>query len=229
MIAEDLDEFGEYLESALSFWGQSVSEFSLSVWWEAMRPYDLIAVKQAINRHARNPDEGHFAPKPSDLIKMLSGRTVDSAQVAWSKVEWSVRRVGPYQSVVFDDALIHRVLIEMGGWIQLCTYNNDEWPFKANEFQTRYRGYIMRGEIPQYPPVLIGISEASNRNRGYKIEPPTLLGNKDNALLVLKGGNTGPLLEMTRLGHLGFLRLDIDDSVTHEPEVSDQKLRKLPG
>ncbi len=57
---------------------------------------------------------------------MLGGSTQDAALAAWSKVDRAVREVGPYQSVAFDDALIHRVLFEMGGWIPLGSKTEDE-------------------------------------------------------------------------------------------------------
>ena len=228
MKPDDLSEFARYLEDALAFWGQSVSEFSLSVWWEVLRSYDFIAVKQAINRYARNPDQGHFAPKPSDLIKMLTGSTVDSAQVAWSKVDWAVRSVGPGRSVVFDDPLIHRVLSDMGGWVLLGYVTNDEWPFKSNEFQSRYRGYSMRGEIPNYPPVLTGIHEAENRANGYKVEPPTMVGDSETALKVLSGGSDEPLLRVTRFDQPYFLKIANEETIASDPVIFAQKLRKNP-
>ena len=228
MKADDLSEFGKYMEGALAFWGQSLSEFSLNVWWEAMRRFDFVAVKQAISRHAMNPDDGHFAPKPSDVIKMLSGRTVDSAQVAWSRVDWAVRRVGPGRSVVFDDPLIHRVLSDMGGWVLLGYVKNDEWPFKSNEFQNRYRGYSMRGEIPKYPPVLTGIHEAENRANGFKVEPPTMVGDSETALKVLNGGSNEPLLQVTRFDQPYFLKIENEETIASDPVISAQKLRKNP-
>src|SRR5260363_262611 len=97
-------------------------------------------------------------------------------RIAWANVDQAVRGVGPYQSVVFEDALIHRVLAEMGGWIPLGSKTEDEWPFVHNEFVNRYRGYRMRSETPDYPPVLIGLFEAQNRQSGYSVQPPVLVG-----------------------------------------------------
>lgn len=34
--------------------------------------------------------------------------------VAWNKVDKAVRQVGAWTSVMFDDALIHRVISDMG-------------------------------------------------------------------------------------------------------------------
>lgn len=188
MQTHELQDFKDFLTDALAFWGKDVSQFALSVWWEAMQPYDIGAVKLAFSRHAMNPDSGQFAPKPSDVVRMLGGTTQDLALQAWAKVDKAVRQVGCYESVAFDDALVHRVLHDMGGWLSLSQKTEEEWPFVGREFENRYRGYAMRGETPEYPPVLIGISEAHNARAGHRVSPPRLIGNPRLAEAVLRGG-----------------------------------------
>lgn len=198
MNANDKPQFFSLIGDVLAFYGKDYSEFAGRVWWEAMRPYDLRAVTDALNRHCVNPDSGQFAPKPADVVKMLGGSTQDAALVAWSKVDRGVRHVGTGRSVVFDDPVIHRVVTEMGGWVQLGTKTEDEWPFVRNEFVNRYRGYRMRSETPDYLPVLIGMYEAQNQRTGFKSDPPTLIGEPDAAKAVLQGGSDKPILQISR-------------------------------
>lgn len=194
MRVENLSEFREFLESALAFWGVSVSEFSLSVWWQAMQPYEIAAVRQAVSRHAMNPDSGQFPPKPADITRMLGGTTQDAALQAWAKVDRAVRHVGTYADVVFDDPLIHRVLHDMCGWIGLGQKTEDEWPFVAREFENRYRGYRIRSEEPEYPRQLIGIANASNQRNGQPLQLPLLVGDARRCQSVLAGGTNKPLV-----------------------------------
>lgn len=182
-----------------AFYGKDLSEFAGSVWWEAMKPYDYRAVADALNRHCVNPDSGQFAPKPADVVKMLQGSTQDSALVAWTKVDRAVRSCGTYNSVVFDDPIIHRVIMDMGGWVQIGSREEKEWPFVAKEFENRYRGYKMRSETPDYLPVLIGICEAQNSRAGHKSQPPVLIGNSEQAKRVMLAGSDKPQLEFTRM------------------------------
>lgn len=210
MRIEDLTEFREFLTESLAFWNQSVSEFSLSVWWQAMQQFDMVAVRQAFTRHAMNPEAGQFAPKPADIVRMLGGTTQDAALVAWAKVDQAVRRVGSYADVVFDDPLIHRVLHDMGGWMALGTKTEDEWPFVAKEFENRYRGFRMRGERPEYPPVLIGIAGAHNRKGNHELQPPILIGDQSKAQAVMRGGTDKPLIGFTSAGE-AFNRLSLVD------------------
>src|SRR5690606_37498796 len=112
-----------------------LSPMAIALWWGNLREYELSAVRQGMHRHMQNPDSGCYMPKPSDIIKMMSGSTQDSAMIAWSKVDKALRQVGTYSSVVFDDPVIHRVIHDMGGWVSLGVKNDKEWPFVANEFE----------------------------------------------------------------------------------------------
>lgn len=198
MRIDEYEAFSDLMSQALAFWRRDVSDFSLSVWWQALKPYDLLAVRDALGRHAANPDGGHFGPEPADIIKMLDGGGQDSALMAWAKVDRAMRHVGTYRSVVFDDPLIHRVVHEMGGWVALGLKKEDEWPFLRNEFSTRYRGYRVRSLAPDYPPVLIGIADAENGQRGFGDTQPVLIGAPDQARLVMERGSNRPMLQITQ-------------------------------
>ncbi len=199
MQQDDFKPFQELMQGVHDFYGKDCSRFALDVWWQTMKQYDLAAIRDAMGKHCVNPDNGQWMPKPADVVKMLEGSTLDSAVTAWTKVERSVQSVGTYSTVVFDDALIHRVLSDMGGWPQLGQKKVDEWPFVAKEFQTRYRSYKSRREQPDYPPKLIGLFDMENGQRGFKEQTPILIGNPQIAVKVLAAGGSKPLLEVTRL------------------------------
>lgn len=186
------------IQGVYDFYGRDISAFSIDVWYEAMKNFDLSAVTEAMNRHLMNPDTGQFLPKPADIVRMLQGSTQDSALQAWAKVDRAVRCIGSYQSVAFDDPLIHRVLHEMGGWISLGQKTSEEWPFVAKEFENRYRGYRSRSEIPDYPSVLIGLTEAHNEKHGFRAETPVFIGSPEEAKRVIERGTSSPLIGFTR-------------------------------
>lgn len=207
MQPSDSQAFKTLLQGVHSFYGKDLSEFALSVWWEAMRPFDFAAVRDALNRHAVNPDNGQFAPKPADVVRLLQGSTQDSALVAWAKVDRAMRSVGPYASVVFDDAVIHRVLHDMGGWVALSKFDENEWPFRAKEFENRYRGYATR-TLEAWPPRLIGIAEAENARAGRDGRTQiVMIGDKARCEAVAAGGTDTPLLSMQPARGETLLRL----------------------
>ena len=84
--------------------------------------------------------------------------------------------------------------------------SGDEWPFVAKEFENRYRAYAARGEVPDYPPVLIGIAEAHNDAKGFGSNPPRLVGNPGEAERVMGGGRNADLIGNARAGE-SVLRL----------------------
>lgn len=206
MTQPDLEEFALMLGAVYEFYSKTPSASALEIWWAALKPFDLAAVRRALGQHALNPDRGQFIPKPADVVLMLGGSTLDSGLVAWSKFEQALHSIGPYRSVVFDDPIIHRVVEDMGGWTALARCSGKDWPFKQNEFVNRYRSFRMRGETPAYPPKLVGISEAENSVNGWagderakKEAEPVLIGDSAAAVKVLAGGSTTARLEFNRL------------------------------
>ncbi|MDY0071802.1 MAG: DUF6475 domain-containing protein [Thauera sp.] len=200
MQEHDFDAFSEMLQAVAEYCGKPLSPGVIAIYWQGLKDLDLAAVRHALNAHVQNPDTGQFMPKIADVRRMLGGTTQDSALRAWAKVDRAVRHVGTYASVAFDDPLIHRVLHDMGGWVGLGSKTEDEWPFVAREFENRYRGYAMRGERPEYPPVLIGISEAENGRRGLHSDPPRLIGEACKAEEVMRNGTSRPLIGFATAG-----------------------------
>lgn len=199
MNIEHKPRFFKLIANVYAFYRQDFSEFAGSVWWQAMQPFDFDAVADALNRHCINPDSGQFMPKPADAVRMLKGSSLDSAMIAWSWVDKGIREVGTYESVVFHDALIHRVIADMGGWIALGMKNEDEWPFVAKEFQNRYKGYSSRNERPEYPKKLLGMAEAQNTQLGFRTMPPRLIGDPERARLVFQQGAVADVRQVARL------------------------------
>jgi hypothetical protein len=209
MQDSDKKRFLTVLTGIADYYGKELSNGVIGLYWQGLRQYDIEAVERALWEHTQNPDSGQFMPKIADVTRILQGRTQDQAQVAWTKVDKAVRTVGTYQDVAFDDPVIHRVLTDMGGWIALGQKKEDEWPFIAKEFETRYRGYKMRGEMPEYPPVLIGISNAHNSKEGYRLAPPILIGNPKQAEQVRLGGTDKPLVQISHVSAtIHHLRLE---------------------
>jgi len=126
MRTDELSDFADLLAGVMDLYGKPTSEFATQVWWEAMRPYDLPAVRLAFSRHVQNPDTGQFAPKPADLVRVLRGTTADRSLVAWGKVLDAMQRVGAYRSVVFDDGAIHAAISDMGRQCRICRGNFDD-------------------------------------------------------------------------------------------------------
>lgn len=196
MHNSDMERFFSMLSGISDYYGRQLGKDAMRLYWEGLKQYDLQAVEKAFWTHTQNPDSGQFMPKIADVAKYLKGRTSDQASTAWSKVDKAMRHVGTYQDVCFDDAIIHRVIEDMGGWILLGMKTEEDWTFLQNQFENRYRGYVMRDEKPEYQAKLIGIGNAHNAQNGFKLNPPIMIGDQFMAQMVLKGGSNKALLEM---------------------------------
>lgn len=199
MEPTDRKAFATALVAVGEMYGKKLSPEQAALYWEVLKGYPLADVQAAIHQHMTDPDTGQFMPKPADVIRHIAGSTDTQAMRAWTKAEKAMRTIGSYQTVVFDDWRIHAVIRDMGGWISLCGMTEDDKPFKAREFEKRYRGYRHEaGE--EYPRALIGRAEAHNAQKGFRVDPPLLLGDQDRARLTYESG--GDAAKPLRVGTL---------------------------
>lgn len=157
-------------------------------------------------------------PKPGELIAALEGNALQQAQQAWTKVMHAIRRIGGDKTLVFDDALIHAVIDDMGGWVRLCEMQVKDEPYKQREFEGRYINY-RRNPPTQYPRQLTGRMGFENLAKCYAGDDwPRIVGDEKKALAVFKAGQDAATLSsyktlsLSRLKALGALKTTEDDS-----------------
>ncbi len=173
-------------------YGRSISGAMGKLYWDNFEAFELQTLRRAFHAHCRHPDEGRFFPKIADIVRWLEGSPESRAMMAWSFVESCTERVGRYQSVVFDDPLIHAVIEDMGGWIKVCEQPLSEMPFIALNFQKRYRAFLSYPP-KRYPSYLVGLMEQENATQGYAFDLPVFLGDQPKAEWVFKSGEAKAL------------------------------------
>lgn len=201
MNASDRDAFAELIGNVLGFYGQKISSFALDVWWQACQSFSLDEVSAALTRHATNPESGQFAPKPADLIRELRGTPSDRAAKAWSALLDAMQRIGSYTDVVFDDPIIHVVVMDLGGWPTLCRTETAQLSYHQHRFTEAYRAYSRRGDLTEWPRRLTGDRSPDDEFERFGLKPPrpVLIGDAKRALAVLEGGGDGLPNRMTLL------------------------------
>lgn len=208
MRTDEMKRFQKLLADVLAFYRQDVSDFALSVWWQSCAGFEFEQVSKALTAHAMDPDRGQFAPKPADLVRALRGTVADRSLVAWGKLLSAIQHVGAYRSVCCDDSAIHAAVVDMGGWQQVCRSEVDDLPFVQKRFCEAHRAYSQRKDMP-YPPLLVGVSDDTNRNSGYPVDPPVLIGEPDTARSVMRLGKSGPKTAITFSSAGAIERLEI--------------------
>ena len=187
MFEQDLARFAALMVGVGEVYGKPFTSAVIDIYWNVLKVYKFEDVKAAIKCHLENPDVGKYLPKPSDIIMAIDGSPQNQALLAWTKVVSAIRNIGRYSSVAFDDALIHKVIEDMGGWIRFCDVDDKQLPFIAKEFCDRYRGYAIK-KPSSHPKYLIGVIESQNGIYGYIYDPPMLIGNPTKAKQVIAAG-----------------------------------------
>jgi Domain of unknown function (DUF6475) len=172
MRPEDAFQFALWMTALGELYGKNISTTLNEIYWNILKNFDFQQVERAFHYHITNPDGGQFMPKPADIVRIIQGTAEEKSLDAWTQVEKAIRRIGSYDSVSFDDALIHAVIDDMGGWIALCATKLTEMPFRANEFQKRYLCYLAAQPAETVNPVLSGIIEHHNRPIGFPAPQP---------------------------------------------------------
>jgi hypothetical protein len=166
MQQTEVQEFQRVLSGALSLWRQDVSEFALSVWWEACKGFSLEQVRKALTAHAMDPERGRFPPMPADIVKALHGTHTDRSLLAWGRVHRAMSEVGAYATPEGFDSATVSAIFDMGGWPKLCQSGLDELPFVQRRFCELHRAYSARPEA-QHAERLIGLHDQHNAARGF--------------------------------------------------------------
>lgn len=181
----DKTKLATILAGVYSFYRADLTDFQLAAWLRVLAGFRVEQVQDALDAHLVDPGTGQFLPKPADIVKHLHGTRPDRAALAWSKVFAAIGIVGAYRSLAFDDPAIHCAVEDLGGWPALCQSKIGDLPFVEQRFAKSYVAHEKAKTAPV--PVLIGIVEATNRLRGFKAEPPMLVGDRDKAAALATG------------------------------------------
>jgi len=207
MFDSDFDAFADAFSLAWEATGKKITPEMLMFFYRILIGYQLTDITGALIAHSLDPDVGSYPPKPADVVRQIQGSKQSRALIAWTRVDKAIRQVGTYMSVVFDDPIIHAVLSDMGGWLDLGKKSEKEWPFVAREFEKRYQGYAQLPALTEYPRWLTGRFEAANSVEGHQTQPPVLIGDPIKAQMVFEGGTEGGGLQLTSAAkYLDYLR-----------------------
>lgn len=107
-------------------------------------------------------------PSPAEIRKFCLGTREEDLNIriaqAKNKLTGALDSVGTYNTVVFDDPIIHLVVRDLGGWIKLGKMDRDDYEkFMTFEFPKLYKGYATRKNT-DIPVMLPGISEDKTVN-----------------------------------------------------------------
>ena len=198
MTQADFKRFSALIQGVAECYSQSLSAQGIALRFKMLEQFDFAEVQNAAYSVMATRKYTSM-PTPADFLEHISGGSAeDRAEVEAGKVLTAIVRHGPYDSVVFDDAVTQAVILQAyGGWPNLCAdcgvEESEHW-FRKNFAKTwaaySRQGMRQTGHLP-------GIFEISNRSNGYHeyIDPPILVGDPAKARAVLEAGKNMMLTE----------------------------------
>jgi hypothetical protein len=185
MRQEDYGAFVAVMSAVAETLGYpKLAENGMKLFFDLLKPYTFEQVARALHVHLL---ESPYMPKPVDIISRIDGSVDDRAIKAWHRVLEAARQHGAYESVKFDDPVIHFCIERMGGWQKVCMMTEDELPFRERDFRELYKLGRNVGwkDVPKYFP---GHHEINNRINGYLEFIPALVEIVDTETKRLAAG-----------------------------------------
>lgn len=185
MRQEDYGAFVAVMSAVAETLGYpKLAENGMKLFFDLLKPYTFEQVTRALHVHLL---ESPYMPKPVDIISRIDGSVEDRAIKAWHRVLEAARQHGAYESVKFDDPVIHFCIERMGGWQKVCMMTEDELPFRERDFRELYKLGRNVGwkDVPKYFP---GHHEINNRMSGYLEFIPALVEIVDTETKRLAAG-----------------------------------------
>lgn len=173
MIRKDVEKFSVLMAALSEAFSQPVSPQKIEIYFRALQDLDIREIEDACWYIINTRTTSTF-PKIAEIRQAVSGQLEDQALMACLAVERAMQEVGAYQSVVFDDPVIHLVIDAFpGGWPGICSMPFEEWKFKRKEFIELYKTFKRGGGGNRRPPPkLCGIIEQTNFQRGLEEHIP---------------------------------------------------------
>lgn len=186
MRPNEFQEFVAVMGAAAEVLNQpKLSPLGLRTAFSILKDYPLEAVKAAIQQHLR---ESPFMPKPADVVKYLEGTAEDRGSLAWWHVVRAIRQHGHYESVRFDDPVIHYAIDRMGGWQNVCNILEEELPFRERDFVKLYARGEKAADWDNVAKRFIGAIEANNVRQGWAAPETVYIQTKKESQAKLKSG-----------------------------------------
>ena len=171
MTKKDMPEFIKILTGLAAMFDRPLTALIRDMYFTALGDLTIEQINKAGNQIARTAT---FFPKPVDFRNAINGNQDEAAIAAWEKVQKGKSKAGQYQSVQFDDPVIHTVIKLMGGWAAVCRLEgHDDEKWQRIDFEKTYKA--MQGCNKDHPSYLPGAAEIENGARGIEHKKPVVM------------------------------------------------------
>lgn len=183
MTDQDRDRFEGMLLGLAEIFKEDLSNERVDLYYLALEDMDIEDIIQAGNILVRTTK---FFPKPVEFRESMAVNTDDMAAIAYAKFFKGCAHT-PDKTLVFDDPIIHAVIVNLGGWNDEL-YDNwasiEKEVWLRKDFERLYKTYAKMGVPANTPERLVGRTERHNEGQwNWAIPQPALIGSKDSPTL----------------------------------------------
>jgi len=139
-MKEDKEErFGICIQGLAGYFDKELPEFLLEIYWNGLKDYSIEEIESGANKLIMT---AKFFPKVVEWIEAMTGgagKLEDVAELQANEVVRAIKKVGVYNSILFDDPITVAVIqTYYGGWIKLCELLEEDEKWFRKDFARYY-------------------------------------------------------------------------------------------
>ena len=191
MKPEDRERFCVAMGTMAEVFQKKPSQSLAEIYFDVLKDMDIDTFEKACARLFNTRTITGTFPLVAEIREAAGGgkhALVLRIQQAWDKFIYALRRHGYYDSVIFDDPIIHAILRSWGGWLEWSGNRDmddkeEDLKWVRKDFEKLYAALANR-ENHEPPEVCVGFIEARNTRTGYTehIPAPFLITNNRQGL-----------------------------------------------
>ena len=171
-------EFEARLGKLATLFKEKLTKDLLDIYWATLKDLDFNDYCMACSELAKS---NIFFPKPAEFRERVVVSLKTRAQLAYGKVQRGASKFGGDRTVIFDDPVIHAVIVNLGGWINYCKLLKDEVVWWRKDFEERYVNFtpLVHSGALRLVKRLPGLYEGKNVSDHLK--RPVFIGDMEKA------------------------------------------------
>lgn len=179
MTDSDQQKFAELMYLLGEAFDKEPSATKVELYFTALKDLPIETVSLACSNIVKTRKITGTFPLVAEILEAAQEPQDDMdtrIAVAWDKLQYALCRHGAYDTVIFDDPVIHQILKSWGGWVKWSSEITDaELKWARKDFAVLYKSYAAL-PLPE-PEPMEGIIAQQNRNDGYldHIPEPVLI------------------------------------------------------
>lgn len=189
MEHNDRPRFATLMKAMGETFGNTIpSKEKVELYFRVLSDLPVETVETAVYNLIRDRKITSTFPVPGEIRDALPGTGESAAILALDKVERAAQRIGAYQSIIFDDPVIHATIDALGGWVHIASeIPEHEWTWFKKDFLKTYQA-MAKNPGREAPKSLPGKFEMQNACENRESPEPVYFGTQPEAVKKIEAG-----------------------------------------